>query len=51
MKYAKTDANDTIFTKPVKLQHENKPVSNLISMQSAGFEQKSMKSKIFIPQK
>ena len=51
MKYARTDANDAIFTKLVKLQHENKPVSNLISMQSAGFEQKFMKSKIFIPQK
>ena len=51
MKHARTDANDAIFTKSVKLQHEKKPVSNLISMQSAGFEQKFMKSKIFIPQK
>ena len=31
------------FNKQVKLQHENKPVSNLKSMQSEGFEQISMK--------
>ena len=36
------DANCAIITKRVKLQHEKKPISNLISMQSVGFEQTSM---------
>ena len=51
MKYAPIDANYAILTKGVKLQHEKKPVSNLLSMQSVGFEQTFMKFiKIFIPQ-
>ena len=42
MKHAKIDANYAILTKRVKLQHEKKPVLNLISMQSVGFEQTFM---------
>ena len=41
MKHAMTDANYTISTKQVKLQHEKKPASNLISMQTVGFDQTS----------
>ena len=52
MKHARTDANYAILTKQVKLRHEKKPVSNLISMQSVGFEQTYMKFiEIFVPQK
>ena len=43
MKHGKTDANYAILTKWVKLQHEKKSISNLISMQSVGFEQTFMK--------
>ena len=45
MKHATIDASYTILilTKQVKLQHEKKPVSNLLSMQSVGFEQAFMK--------
>ena len=32
------DANYAILTKRVKLQQEKKPESNLLSMQSVGFE-------------
>ena len=32
------DANYTILTKRVKLQHENKTLLNLLSIQSVGFE-------------
>ena len=32
MKYETIDAKYTILTKQVKLQHEKKPVSNLLSM-------------------
>ena len=39
MKHARRDANYAILTKLVKLQDEKKPVSNLLSMKSAGFEQ------------
>ena len=42
MKHATIDANYAILTKQVKLQHEKKPVLNLISMQSVGFEQTFM---------
>ena len=35
-------ANYAILTKLVKLQDEKKPVSNLLSMQSAGFGQTFM---------
>ena len=46
-----TDANYTILTKWFKQQHEKKPVSNLLSMQSVGFEQTFMKFiEIFVPQ-
>ena len=51
MKCARTDANYAILTKRVKLQHEKKPVLNLLSMQSEGFEQAFIKFiEIFIPQ-
>ena len=49
--HATADVNCAILTKCVKLQLEKKPVSNLISMQSVGFEQIFMKfTEIFIPQ-
>ena len=51
MKHARADANYAILTKRVKLQHENKPVSNLISIQSIGFKQTFVMFKIFILQK
>ena len=51
MAYAPTDANYAILTKRVNLQHEKKPVSNLLNMQSVGFEQTFMKFiEIFVPQ-
>ena len=43
MKHARTDVNYAISTKQVQLQHEKKPLSNLISMQSVGFEQTFVK--------
>ena len=43
MKHARRDANYAILTKLVKLEDEKKLVSNLLSMQSAGFEQTLMK--------
>ena len=43
MKQAKTDANHAILTKRVKIRHEKKPVSNLLSMQRVDFEQTFMK--------
>ena len=50
MKHAKTDANYAILTKRVKPQ-QNKPVSNLLSIQSVGLEQTFMKFvEIFVPQ-
>ena len=42
MKHAMIDANYAILIKWVKLQHEKKPVSNLLSMQRVGFEQKHL---------
>ena len=51
MKHARTDTNYAILTKWVKLQHEKIPVSNLLNMHSAGFEQTFMKFiEIFVPQ-
>ena len=51
MKHARADANYAILTKRVKLQHERKPVSNLLSMQSVRFEQTFMKfTEILVPQ-
>ena len=51
MKHETIDANYAISAKRVKLQYENKPVLNLLSMQSVGFEQKFMKFiEIFVPQ-
>ena len=51
MKHATIDASCAILTKRVKLQHEKKAVSNLLSMQSVVFEQTFMKYiEIFIPQ-
>ena len=43
MKYATIDANYAILTKRVKLHHEKKLVSNLLGMQSVGFEQTFIK--------
>ena len=39
MKHARRDASYAILTKLVKLQDEKKPLSNLLSMHSASFEQ------------
>ena len=51
MKDATIDANYAILTKQVKLKHEKKPVLNLLSMQSVGFEQTFMEFiEIFILQ-
>ena len=51
MKRARADANYAILTKQVKLQHEQKPVLNLLSMQSVGLEETFMKFiEIFVPQ-
>ena len=51
MKHATIDANYAILTKRVILQHEKKPASNLLSMQSVGFELTFMKFiEIFVPQ-
>ena len=51
MKHETIDANYAISTKWGKLQYENKPVFNLLSMQSVGFEEKFMKFiEIFVPQ-
>ena len=43
MKHARTDANYPILTKQPKLQDVKKPVSNLQSIESVGFEQKFTK--------
>ena len=43
MKHARRDANYAVLTKLVKLEDKKKLVSNLLSMQSAGFEQTLMK--------
>ena len=52
MKHARADANYLILTKRVKLQHEKKPVSNLKSIVSLGFEQTFAKFiEIFAPRK
>ena len=52
MKHARTEANYLILTKRVKLKHEKKPVSNLKSIVSVGFEQTFTKFiEIFTPQK
>ena len=51
MKHATIDANYAILTKRVKLQHEKKSLSNLLSVQCAGFEQTFVKFiEIFVPQ-
>ena len=51
MKHSRTDVNYAIITKWTKQQHEKKPVLNLLSMQSVGFEQTFMKFiEIFILQ-
>ena len=43
--------NYDILTKQVKQQYEKKPVSNLLSIQSVGFEQTFVKFiEIFVPQ-
>ena len=43
--------NYAILTKRVKLQHEKKPVLNLLSLQSVSFEQTFMKFiEIFVAQ-
>ena len=43
MKHASTGTNYAILTQQVKVQHEKKPVSNLKSMQIAGFETNTLK--------
>ena len=43
MKHETIDANYAILTRQVKPQHEKKPVSNLLSMQSVGFGQTCIK--------
>ena len=49
-KHASTGTNYAILTKRVKVQLEKKPVSNLKSMQTAGFQQTSTKFiEIFVP--
>ena len=49
-KHASTGTNYAILTKRVKVQHEQKPLSNLKSMQMIGFEQTSTKYiEIFVP--
>ena len=46
-----TDVDCAILTSQVKLQHEKKPVSNLKSVQSVGFEQTYTEFiEIFVPQ-
>ena len=47
MKHTRTDTNYAILTKRIKLQHEKKPISNLKSMQSVGFQQTSTKFRRF----
>ena len=47
MKHTRTDTNYAILTKRTKLQHEKKPISNLKSMQSVGFQQTSTKFRRF----
>ena len=49
MKHARRDANYVILTKLVKLQDEKKPVSNLLSMQSAGSEQTFIWNLLIVP--
>ena len=52
MKHARTDANYPILTKRIELQHDKKPVLNLKSIESIGFDQIFKKFiEIFIPQK
>ena len=49
-KHVSTGTSYVIFTKQVKVQHEKKPVSNLRSIQIAGFEETSTKFiGIFVP--
>ena len=43
MEHASTGTNYAILTKQVKVQHEKKPVSNLKSIHTVGFEQISKK--------
>ena len=43
MKHARTNANYARLTTYVKLRHEKKPVSNLLSMQSVDLQQTFMK--------
>ena len=51
MKYARADVHYPILTKRPKPQHEKKPVSNLKSIESVGFEQKFTKFiENFVPQ-
>ena len=52
MKQTRADADFPILTKQVKLQHEKKPVLNLKSIESVGFEQTFTKFiEIFVSQK
>ena len=52
MKQTRADTDFPILTKRVKLQHEKKPVLNLKSIESVGFEQTFTKFiEIFVLQK
>ena len=52
MKHTRTDANYPMIIKPVKPQHNKKPVLNLKSIESVGFVQTFTKPiEIFVPQK
>ena len=51
MKHTRIDTDYPILTKRVKLQHEKKPVLNLKSIESVGFEQTLTKfTEIFVSQ-
>ena len=51
MKHTRIDTDYPILTKRVKLQHEKKPVLNLKSIESVGFEQTLTKFiEIFVSQ-
>ena len=52
MKHTRTDANYPMIIKPVKPQHNKKPVLNLKSIESVGFVQTFTKPiEIFVLQK
>ena len=51
MKHVRSDTNYPKLTKRIRLQHEKKPVLNLKSVESVGFEQTFPNFfEIFVPQ-